>query len=244
MTLIYIGILAATTTMIGGYFALYFKDRLHLVLGYSAGAVMGVAMFDLIPEAIELGAKNHTVSTITSVVALGFAIYLVLDRALSYIKDDRSHYDNHDTHHRDASVLGPISLIIHSLLDGLAIGFAFQVSSTIGTVVAVAVLLHDFSDGINTINLSLIRGNISKAKSMLYLDAIAPAIGIVLSQFIILKSEYLSIVLAIFAGFFLYIGASELIPESQHRHPHFWTSLMTVLGMLTLYFIILIPTLY
>ena len=238
MTLIYIAISAAITTLVGGYFALYFKDRLHLVLGYSAGAVMGVAMFDLIPEAIELGAKDHTVSTITSVVALGFAAYLVLDRTLSYMKDDHSHHHEHDAHHRDTSVLGPISLIIHSLLDGLAIGLAFQVSPAIGAVVAVAVLLHDFSDGINTVNLSLIRGDTKKAKRMLYLDALMPSVGIILSQFIILESGYLSIVLAMFAGFFLYIGASELIPESQHRHPHFWTSFTTVLGMLTLYMII------
>lgn len=226
MTLLLIGIGAGIMTFTGGYFALYFKDRLHLMLGFSAGAVMGVALFDLVPEAIEIGKGHHDLSIIMAFVALGFAIYLVGERILAPDLSKQAVTDH-------AFPLIPFSLVVHSLLDGLAIGLSFQVSNAVGLIVAVAVLVHDFSDGINTVNTSLLaKGN---ANRWLILDTLAPLVGIALSQLIVVPEQYLSLLLSVFAGFFLYIGASELIPESQHRHPHFWTSFMTVLGMSVLY---------
>ena len=47
--------------------------------------------------------------------------------------------------------------------------------------------------------------------------------------------ELLSILLALFAGFFLYSGASELLPRSQGGHPHLSTVAATVLGMIFIY---------
>src|SRR5437764_643418 len=70
------------STMLGGLFALRLKDKLHLILGFSAGAVIGVAFFDLLPEALELGTKSHEISTVVAVTALGFLVYLVLDRTV------------------------------------------------------------------------------------------------------------------------------------------------------------------
>ncbi len=223
------------STLIGGLFAIRFKDKLHLVLGFSAGAVIGVAFFDLIPEAIELGKKFYTPSTITSFVALGFIIYLVLDRTLFL----HSHKDVHDEHGHESThrgVLGAGSLSIHSFLDGVAIGLAFQVSSSIGAVVAIAVLVHDFSDGINTVGLILKDGG-GKAKAFqwLMLDAVAPLVGVTSTLLFTLPEQTLSIVIALFSGFFLYIGASDLIPESHHAHPKFLTTGMTILGVLALY---------
>ena len=70
---------AFISTMLGGLFALKFQDQLHLILGFSAGSVIGVAFFDLLPEALEAG-DVYPASTITSTIAVGFLIYLVLDR--------------------------------------------------------------------------------------------------------------------------------------------------------------------
>ena len=133
------------STLLGGLFALKFKDKLHLILGFSAGAVIGVAFFDLIPEAIELGMGTYTTNTITSFVALGFVVYMIIDR---FIVGDSHHTEDDEHHDHKRGVLGAGSLSIHSFLDGAAIGLAFQVSTTIGIIVAVAVLVHDFSDGI------------------------------------------------------------------------------------------------
>lgn len=232
MILIYISIAALVSTFLGGMFALYFKDKLHLILGFSAGAIIGVAFFDLLPEAIELGSKNYPISYITSIVALGFIAYTVLDRFVFF----HSHEENKEDHVNKRGLLGAISLSVHSLLDGAAIGLAFQVSGAVGAIVAVAVLVHDFSDGINTVNLiTKNSGSTKQAFKWLLVDAIAPVIGVGSTLFFSVPESTLGIILAVFTGFFLYIGASDLLPESHHNHPTIWTTLATVLGVLVLY---------
>jgi zinc transporter ZupT len=220
-----IAIAAFASTMAGGLLALRLSDKLHLILGFSAGAVIGVAFFDLLPEAINVGMKYHSPSTILAWTALGFLFYLALDRMVSF---------HGDSAHRGgftASVL-----CIHSVLDGVAIGLAFQTSRVIGIVVTIAVLAHDFSDGINTMNIVLKnRGARSEAYRWLVLDAVAPIIGIVSTLFFSLPGDGFGVALALFGGFFLYIGASDLIPESFHAHPKFLTTAMTLLGAAVLY---------
>ncbi len=101
---------------------------------------------------------------------------------------------------------------------------------------AVAVLVHDFSDGINTVSLILKNeGEKKRALHWLIVDAVAPVVGAASTLLFRLPEEGLSIVLAVFSGFFLYIGASDLIPESHHAHPKFLTTVMTLLGAAVLY---------
>jgi zinc and cadmium transporter len=128
------------------------------------------------------------------------------------------------------------SLSIHSFLDGVAIGLAFQVTAAVGAIVAIAVLAHDFSDGINTVSVVVRHGG-SKAKAMrwLLIDAIAPVVGVLVTFFFSISGGTLGLILALFAGFFLYIGASDLIPESHHAHPKLQTTLMTLVGAAVLY---------
>ncbi len=230
-----IGLAAVFSTLIGGFFAIRFKDKLHLILGFSAGAVIGVGLFDLIPESIELGTNTHDISVVTFFIALGFVIYMILDRyfSISVCKEGVCHIE---THH------GPLaagSLALHSFLDGLGIGLAFKVSPTIGWTVAAAVLAHDFADGINTVNIIFKnQGSRSRAFRWLLADALAPLLGVTLTFFIKLPEPTLGLILAVFAGFFLYLGASELVPESHHRHPNFLTTIMTILGIAVLYAVI------
>ncbi|MBI2482021.1 MAG: ZIP family metal transporter [Candidatus Vogelbacteria bacterium] len=227
--LILISIAAFLATMFGGLFALKFKDRLHLILGFSAGAVIGVAFFDLIPEALEFGGGVYNASTIMTVTALGFVTYLILDRFFYFHTHD-------DTEHSQRGVLGAGSISVHSFLDGTAIGLAFQVSAVLGAVVALAVLAHGFSDGVNTVGLIIKNGGIRRtALCWLSVDAIAPVLGIASTMFFTLSAASLGLVLALFAGFFLYIGASDLLPESHHTHPTHWTTIMTILGIVVLY---------
>jgi len=222
-------IFAATTfasTLLGGMLAIGLRDRLHLILGFSAGAVIGVSFFDLLPEAIELGGGAPGGSRmLLACAALGFLVYLLLDRLLGY--------------HRDPGPRGDAAaavLCAHSLLDGIAIGLAFQASRAAGIVVAIAVLAHDFSDGINTMNVVLRNdGSQSRALRWLVLDSLAPVLGIAATRFLRVPAAQFGVVLALFAGFFLYIGASDLIPESYHAHPKFLTTAMTVAGAAVLY---------
>ena len=275
---------AFVATMIGGLVALRFKDKLHLILGFSAGAIIAVAFFDLMPEAIDIGGKYYGTATVPSIVALGFLTYLVLDRLI--FLHAHAHEDGHEHElsapetravngsfagdsfaHARRGILGASSLSFHSFLDGVAIGLAFQVSPAVGAIVAVAVLVHDFSDGINTVNLILknmkqgigdrvqgigdkeqvasdklqvtSRGKKAEgsrlALKFLIVDALAPIVGVASTLFFTLPESALAIILALFSGFFLYIGATDLIPESHHAHPKFLTTAMTLLGAGILY---------
>lgn len=222
------------STLLGGFFALRYKDKLHLILGFSAGAVIGVAFFDLLPEALELGKQFYDISTITSVVALGFIGYMILDRLVFFHCHDEE--TDHHTHSNQRGILGAASLAVHSFLDGAAIGLAFQVSYTMAGVVAAAVLVHDFSDGINTVNLILKNSGTSKqARSWLFVDAAAPVLGFISTLYVSLPENAIGLFLAVFAGFFFYIGASDLLPESHHNHPRKATTLMTLCGIAVLY---------
>src|SRR5438270_150143 len=121
-----VGLAAGAATLLGGFLALRLSSRIHLVLGFSAGAVIGVALLDLLPEAMQLG------------------------RA----------------------------------------------------------------------------------------DAAAPLLGIAASRLIVLPPAALGLAVALFGGFFLYIGASELLPESHHRHPRAWTTAATVLGVAMIWLVV------
>lgn len=228
--IILISIAAFAFTILGGLFALKFKDKLHLILGFSAGAVIGVAFFDLLPEAIELGGDT---SKVTAVVAIGFIFYMILDRFIIL----HSHHDGEHGHtHNKRGILGAASLSIHSFLDGIGIGLAFHVSTSVGMIVTAAVLVHDFSDGINTVNM-ILKNNGEKIKAVKWLivDALAPVLGICATLLFSLSETSLGTLLALFTGFFLYIGASDLLPESHHSHPTIWTTVLTVLGMVVIY---------
>jgi ZIP family zinc transporter len=230
---ILISIASFIFTFLGGIFALRFKDKLHLILGFSAGAVIAIAFFDLIPEALNLAGGQYEVSTITSIVAVGFLLYMILDRFIDMHCTDDHHHDHEVTRR---GLLGATSLSIHSFLDGAAIGLAFHVSQAVGLIVATAVLVHDFSDGINTVNLILKnKGQRKDAIRWLIIDSLAPVAGVISTLFFTLPEASLGIVLAIFAGFFLYIGASDLLPESHHNHPTYWTTIMTILGAAVLF---------
>jgi ZIP family zinc transporter len=236
MIIIWISIATLISTFMGGMFALRFKDKLHLILGFSAGAVIGVAFFDLLPEAIELGSGRYEISFITSIMALGFIIYTILDRFVFFHSHNNDEDENKEQHVNKRGVLGAGSLSIHSFIDGAAIGLAFQVSSAVGAIVAVAVLVHDFSDGINTVNLIIKNSGTKKeAFKWLLIDAIAPVLGIASTLFFSVPEGTLGLILAVFSGFFLYIGASDLLPESHHGHPTAWTTVATILGIGVMY---------
>ena len=142
-----LGSAAVVATMLGGLVALVRQDKLHLVLGFSAGAVLGVALFDLLPESLDWASGRHSASTVALFVAVGFFAYVFLNRVLLLHPEDESETDGD----RRRGAVGAASLSLHSFLDGVGIGLAFQVSVTVGVVVAAAVLAHDFSDGINTV---------------------------------------------------------------------------------------------
>lgn len=240
MTLLFIAIGAFVATFLGGLLAIRWSDKLHLVLGFSAGALIGVAFFDLLPEALEIGEQFHGIDTMALVMAAGFLGYMVLDRMFFMHSHSHEGHDEHEAHshgHTRKGWFGAGSLSLHSFLDGVAVGVAFQVSTAVGAVVAAAVLVHDFSDGINTVSMILRSGGTKRqALRWLAVDAIAPVLGLLSTFLFVIPEPVVGPILALFCGFFLYIGASDLLPESHHSHPTRWTTLATALGMVVIYF--------
>jgi zinc transporter ZupT len=220
-------------TLLGGLFALYQQDRLHLILGFSAGALIGVAFFDLIPEALDLASAALGTQLIVTTIAVGFVAYMLLDRTIAPHGDKGSRTEKL---WRRGGALGAGSLSAHSFLDGFAIGLAFEVSAAVGAIVSAAVLAHDFSDGINTVSIILRnKGDNRSAFGWLLIDAAAPVAGAASTVMLHVEQDALGVCLALFAGVFLYIGASDLLPESYHDHPTTGTTAMTIVGVLTIY---------
>lgn len=227
---ILITIIAFLSTLAGGLFALRFKDTRGLILGFSAGAVIGVSFFDLLPESLSLAGEQYEYKIITAVAALGFLIYMILDR-LAVLHAEK----NKETTLQKGR-LGAGSFSIHSFFDGIAIGLVFKVSVSMGVVVAIAVIAHDFSDGINTV-IVLLKNKCEKKEAIRWLlvDSAAPVAGVISTFFFTLSAPILGLILALFAGFFFYLGATDLLPETQHEYSAS-SSLMTVLGIGVIYF--------
>jgi len=217
------GVAASAATLLGGTLALRFQNRITLVLGLAAGVVLGVALFDLLPEALELSRSIYASRTIFGYVALGMSAYLLLDRTLGRAEQGRSRWRAH---------LGPASLTLHSFLDGMGIGLAFQVSEDIGWMVALAVLTHDLADGVNLVGLSLGGTEPGVVRRWLIVNGMAPLLGVAVGLLVRLPDVVLAPLLAIFGGVFLYIGASELVPRSHARDPRLRVTIASIAGVL------------
>ncbi len=202
------------STIIGGSIALKLKKYLPYFFAFAAGSLIGVAFFDLLPEALVL-AKETTISIrsvmLTTVIA--FLIYSLIE------KYSLTHPHHKEDHTHKMGEIGAGSLIVHSFIDGIAIGAAFQINPTIGFIVGIAVIFHDFTDGINTVILMLRhQKTIPQARAFLIGDALAPVLGVFVASIANIPTTGLVLILSFFTGEFLYIGASTLVPEIHKHH--------------------------
>src|SRR3954471_3744345 len=208
---------AFASTLGGGVMALHFRDRLHYLLGFTAGVLLGVVAFDLLPEIFEL-ARAHEFDPSASMIALvvGFVLFHSLEKFVLVHPAQEEHYSHH--HHPHVGLASATVLAAHSCMDGVAIGIAFQVSPMVGVTVALAVIAHDFSDGLNTVSLMLRhRNSTRRAIAMLALDALAPLAGVLSTLAFTIPPFQLMTYLGFFAGFLLYIGVSDILPEAHSR---------------------------
>jgi ZIP family zinc transporter len=207
---------------------------MHLVLGASAGVLLGLVAFDLIPELFRLGGVPDGVPVPMVAFVVGFLVLHVVERAAGVHEPAESEYADH--RHTWAGSLGAAGLIVHSFLDGLAIGLAFQAGTAVGWTVALAVLAHDFADGLNTVTLMRRAGHTrGRAVAALVLDALAPLVGVLVAFFLHPADGILAIYLGGFAGLLTYIATSDILPEAHAHHPSRITLLTTVAGVAFMY---------
>lgn len=119
-------------------------------------------------------------------------------------------------------------------MDGLGIGLAFQVSASTGWLVAAAVLAHDMADGANMVSMSLAADEPRKAHHWLCVNAAAPLIGVAIGQAVRVDLASFALILAIFAGGFLYIGTAELLPRSQGPVAGWGSAFASVTGLVVM----------
>lgn len=225
------------STFIGGLVGLKYRDKLHLILGFTAGVLLGVVAFDIFPEIIELVGKLAIEPVVPMIaLVLGFLAFHILEKTLLIHHSHEETYGKHK--HPSVGIASAIALSGHSFLDGVGIGLGFQVSPTLGVVVAIAVIAHDFSDGLNTVSLVLNHKNTSKkALFFLFIDALTPMLGVLSTRLFTISDNLLLVYLGFFAGFLLYIGASDILPEAHSEHSSYKTILMTILGTLFIFLI-------
>jgi zinc transporter ZupT len=212
-----LSVIALLSTTVGGLCALGLRDRLHLVLGFTAGVLLGVVAFDLLPESVALSRRLGGDGWMAMIaLAAGFLLFHAIEK-FALLRTVRKAGDARHSH-PSVGILSAAALIGHSLMDGVSIGLAFQVSPAVGATVAVAVIAHDFSDGLNTVSVMLAHGNKTpRALVMLGLDAIAPILGALSTSAFSVPPEALVVYLGFFAGLLLYIGASDILPQAYSR---------------------------
>jgi ZIP family zinc transporter len=237
MNIILLSVATFVSTSIGGIFSLRYKDKMHKIMGFTAGVLLGVVFFDIFPEIIELIKENNFETTgVMVALVFGFLFFHILEKAVIIHHGHEEDYGEHK--HPHVGILSALALAGHSFMDGVGIGLGFQVSPAVGLLVAMAVIAHDFTDGMNTVTLMLTHKNSTrKAKWFLLLDALTPILGACSTLFFHASTSFLILYLGFFSGFLLYIGASDILPEAHSKKSSFKTIGLTVLGALFIFLI-------
>jgi ZIP family zinc transporter len=235
---IVLALVTVLSTALGGLVALKARDRLHLVLGFAAGVMLGLVAFDLLPELFELSTDSVAgVPAVMVAFVAGFLVLHFVERTVLMHGAHEGEYGSHHHHDPDVGLASAAALGVHSFLDGIGIGLAFQIDDRIGVAVAVAVIAHDFADGLNTVTVMRTHGN-SKRRTlaMLGVDAVAPVLGAVSVSFFTVGESLLALYLGAFAGFLLYLATADILPEAHARHPSRLTLVSTLGGIGLMWF--------
>lgn len=231
-------ILAAVTvasTTLGGLLALKAKDRFHLVLGLAAGLLLGLVAFDLLPEVFRESKLmvNSQIAGVSLAFVVGFLTLHFIEESFGGHEPAESHHESDHSHYGNiAGGLGAVAMAGHVFLDGVALGVAFHVSNKLGLAIFFALLVHAFSDGLNTVAMLRKTGHWTQAAVYLLLvDAIARIGGAALGTSLHPSPAWLAIYLALFSGIIIYIATSHILPEAHSTHPSKVTLLTTLAGV-------------
>ena len=219
----------------GGWLALRAVRYVGMIIAVGAGIRIGAAFFDLIPEAIEhLGSLESAMLWTAS----GFLAFYAIEQVTTlHVGHETAVELDHDSAtHQHLGVVGATGMGIHSFLDGIALAAGLAVGGGVGVVIAAVVVLHRFSDGIGVVSFLLAsRTPSSTAWRWLTLVALAPVAGVLVGTILQVPDDWLGAILGFFAGFFLYVGAAELLPEAHRRDHSRWVALATIAGALGIY---------
>ena len=227
---------AFLSAFLGGFVALRAVSRVGIIIAIGAGIRIGAAFFDLIPEASHL--LGGALDQVMLATAFGFLAFYAIEKltAVHVGHEAAAELDHGEAAHRHVGVIGAGGMSVHSFLDGVALAAGLAVGGGLGVVIAVVVIIHRFSDGISVVGLLLASQTpIRETYRWVAIVGIAPVLGVLLGLVVTVPDQVLGVMLAVFAGFFLYVGAAELLPEAHRSDRSRWVVLATLGGVVAIY---------
>lgn len=211
--------LGSVVSLIGGIALLGLPQKTlrkaeHLFVALAAGALLGAAALDLLPEALEISAD-----VVPYALLLGISTFLIIERGLSWLHHHR-HEEGDRDHKHESTTLVIIGDTIHNFIDGAAIAISFMASPELGILTAIAVGLHEIPQEVGDFALMLSRG-FSKKKALLVnvCSALAAFLGAGITYLLADSiTNLLPWLLAGTAGMFMYISLANLIPDLHREH--------------------------
>ena len=235
LTAILVSAGALLSALAGGLVALRAASAVGIVIAIGAGIRIGAAFFDLVPESVEhLGSLDGAMLY----TAVGFLAFYAIEKvtALHVGHEAATEIDHGDAAHRHIGLIGATGMSLHSFLDGVALAAGLVIGGGLGLVIAVVVIVHRFSDGIGIVSFMLAsRTPLRETYWWVSIVAVAPVVGVVVGILVPVPDSVLGGMLAVFAGFFLYIGAAELLPEAHRAERSRWLVLATLVGVGAIY---------
>lgn len=211
-------IVGSLISLLGGIALLRFKKRrqaaLLLTMPFGAGALLAAAFFDLLPEAFEIAKPRDMLLYALA----GFTFFFVLERCASWFHHHHEHEQHsHNAQQRRLIMLGDMT---HNAIDGVAIGAAFLVSIPTGIITTLAVSAHEIPKELGTFALLLSKG--WKDKIVVFAN-LATAVATVIAALVVYGigkdiETFVAPLLALTSGFFIYVAASDIIPDI-HEQP-------------------------
>ena len=225
-------------TLGGGLLALRFRSYQGVLFAFCAGALMAGALMEILPDALALLASTDSAFQahhLRLACVCGFLCFYVLEYATHH-RETPEEREAHHAHAPHAGVLGAFGIMVHSLIDGFAIGKGFHIHDHVGWAIALGVTLHKLADGASVAGLMLGTQHSTRATTgMLALTAIAPLFGVWLQAYVTLATPQLALMLGWFAGVFLYLGASSLLPAAHDASHSRLLPVATLAGVVFIY---------
>jgi ZIP family zinc transporter len=237
MIVLLLTLAASLAALGGGYTALRSRRWLNWALALTAGLVLGLVAFDLLPEIFNIAQSKKLDTTCPmAALVLGFLLFHIFEKFLPLHEANEKQYERHS--HPRLGIVRAIALSGHSFLDGLSIGIGFQASTAVGMAVALAVIGHRFADGFDTTTFMIFHKNkLSHIRAWLSIVVIMPILGGLLSLVYDFPERVLALYLGFFAGFILYIAASNILPQAHSEEFVRKSILLTILGTILMFLV-------
>jgi zinc transporter ZupT len=230
--------LAGAITFGGGLIALRTEAHRGAVYAFCAGALIGTGLLALIPEALDLSSgtneSGYDAHALLLSTVVGFFLFYVLE---NLPHRETAHPDVlHHHHGHPTGLWGAAGLAVHSFIDGVAIGDAFDAASGLGWTLAVGITMHKFADGVSVAG--VMRGTHQPRGAtvgMLLLTAAAPIAGVLAEPLLDISPAVRVLLLGWFAGVFLYLGATSLLPAAHEAGGSRWLTGYAIAGAVLIY---------